>query len=57
MAVTFPEIGNKVVAKVIGMQNSCSIGMKVGDEFELSVHKCGDFCGYFGGNDGGISFS
>jgi len=19
----------------------------VGDEFELSIHKCGDFCGYF----------
>jgi uncharacterized repeat protein (TIGR04076 family) len=47
MAVTFPEIGNKVVAKVISMQNSCSIGMKVGDKFELSVHKCEDFCGYF----------
>jgi uncharacterized repeat protein (TIGR04076 family) len=47
MAVTYPEIGNKVVAKVIGMQNNCTIGMKVGDEFELSVHQCGNFCGYF----------
>lgn len=47
MAVTYPKIGNKVVAKVVGMQGDCTIGMKPGDEFELSVHKCGDFCGYF----------
>ena len=45
MAVTYPEIGNKVVAKVIGTQNKCTIGMKVGDEFDLGVHKCGEFCG------------
>ena len=47
MAVSYPAIGNKVVAKVIEMKGDCTIGMKVGDEFELSVHKCGEFCGYF----------
>ncbi|MBW1901645.1 MAG: TIGR04076 family protein [Deltaproteobacteria bacterium] len=47
MAVTFPQIGNKVVAKVIEKQGDCTIGMDIGDEFELSTHKCGDFCGYF----------
>lgn len=47
MAVSFPKIGNKVMAKVIETQGDCTIGMKPGDEFELSVHKCGDFCGYF----------
>jgi len=47
MAVTYPEIGNKVVAKIIETQGDCTIGMRVGDEFELSVHKCGEFCGYF----------
>jgi uncharacterized repeat protein (TIGR04076 family) len=33
--------------KVIDMQSNCTIGMKAGDTFELSVHKCGEFCGYF----------
>jgi uncharacterized repeat protein (TIGR04076 family) len=47
MATTFPQIGNKVVAKVIDMAGNCTIGMQKGDEFELSIHKCGDFCGYF----------
>ncbi|MCD6534877.1 MAG: TIGR04076 family protein [Deltaproteobacteria bacterium] len=47
MAVNYPAIGNKVTAKIIEVGGACSIGMKVGDEFELSVHQCGDFCGYF----------
>lgn len=47
MTVNFPEIGNKVVAKVIETKGSCTIGMQAGDEFELSTHKCGDFCGLF----------
>ena len=46
MAVAFPQIGNKVVAKVLDSQGDCTIGMKPGDEFDVSVHKCGDFCGY-----------
>lgn len=47
MAVTYPEIGNKVVAEIIESQGPCTIGMKPGDKFELSVHQCGEFCGYF----------
>ena len=47
MAVTYPPIGNKVIAKVIEKQGDCTIGMDVGNEFELSIHKCGEFCGYF----------
>jgi len=47
MAVTYPPIGNKVTAKVIEKQGDCTIGMDIGDEFELSIHRCGDFCGYF----------
>ncbi|HDL07164.1 MAG TPA: TIGR04076 family protein [Desulfobacteraceae bacterium] len=43
----FPEIGNKVVAKVIDMKGQCTIGLKKDEEYELSVHHCGDFCGYF----------
>jgi len=45
--ITYPKIGHKVVAKVLEMQNNCTIGMKPGDEFELGVHQCGNFCGYF----------
>lgn len=47
MAVNYPKLGDKVVAKVVDMQGDCTIGMKPGDEFELSLHKCGEFCGYF----------
>ena len=47
MAVNFPQIGSKVIAKVIETKADCTIGMKPGDEFELSTHKCGDFCGLF----------
>ena len=47
MSVTYPQLGNKVVAKVIEKQGECTIGMDVGDEYELSIHKCGEFCGYF----------
>ena len=47
MAVTYPKIGNKVMAKVLEVKGSCTIGMKPGDEFELSIHKCGEFCGFF----------
>jgi uncharacterized repeat protein (TIGR04076 family) len=45
--ISYPKVGNKVVAKVIETQSDCTIGMKVGDEFELGVHQCGEFCGYF----------
>ncbi|OGR37242.1 MAG: TIGR04076 family protein [Desulfovibrionales bacterium GWA2_65_9] len=50
MSVTFPPIGNKVIARVIAVNSACTIGMKPGDEFELSTHKCGDFCGLFYSN-------
>lgn len=45
--IKFPQLGPKVVAKVIKTKSNCTIGMKPGDEFELSTHKCGDFCGLF----------
>lgn len=47
MSVSFPSIGHKVVAKILETKGNCTIGMKPGDEFELSTHKCGDFCGLF----------
>jgi uncharacterized repeat protein (TIGR04076 family) len=47
MAVQYPPMGHKVVAKVLGMENPCTINMREGDEFELSIHKCGNFCGAY----------
>ena len=47
MSVSYPKLGQKVVAKVIDMKGNCTIGMQKGDEFELSLHRCGEFCGYF----------
>ena len=47
MAVEYPPIGHKVMAKVLEMENPCTINMQQGDEFELSTHKCGEFCGLF----------
>jgi uncharacterized repeat protein (TIGR04076 family) len=51
--IQYPSIGNKVIAKVLGSQGDCTIGMKPGDEFELSTHKCGEFCGLFYSNISG----
>jgi uncharacterized repeat protein (TIGR04076 family) len=45
--IKYPKIGNRVVAKVLEMNNNCTIGMKPGDEFDLSIHQCGEFCGLF----------
>jgi uncharacterized repeat protein (TIGR04076 family) len=47
MAIEYPSLGHKVVAKVMDMQNPCTIGMQKGDEFEVSMHRCGEFCGAF----------
>lgn len=53
MSVKFPSLGSKVMARVIETKSDCTIGMKPGDEFELSTHKCGDFCGLFYSNIAG----
>lgn len=47
MGVSFPQLGHKVMIRVVDMEGECTIGMKKGDEFEVSIYKCGDFCGYF----------
>ncbi len=47
MSVSYPQIGNKVVARIVSKEGNCTIGMEIGDEFELSTHRCGDFCGLF----------
>ncbi|XPV77868.1 MAG: TIGR04076 family protein [Desulfovibrio sp.] len=49
-STVFPNLGNQVIAKVISTKSNCTIGMKAGDEFELSTHKCGNFCGLFYSN-------
>jgi uncharacterized repeat protein (TIGR04076 family) len=52
--ITYPKIGHRVVAKILEMKNDCTIGMKRGDEFDLSLHQCGDFCGFFYHNISGM---
>ena len=47
MKRNYQDIGHKVKATVIGSKRNCTIGMEKGEEFDLSVHQCGDFCGYF----------
>ena len=43
----YPQIGYKVVAKVLEVGGKCTIGLKPGEEYEVSIHRCGDFCGIF----------
>ncbi len=47
MEIKYPKLGSSVVARITNVKGKCSIGMKPGDEFDLSIHKCGNFCGYF----------
>ncbi|MCD6268890.1 MAG: TIGR04076 family protein [Deltaproteobacteria bacterium] len=47
MDVCYPVFGDRVIGAIVEVSGECSIGMKVGDEFELGIHQCGDFCGYF----------
>jgi hypothetical protein len=35
MATTYPKMGNKILATVIGKQGDCALGIDIGDEFEL----------------------
>jgi len=42
----FPKFGAKVIAKVLEAKD-CTIGLKEGEEYEVSVHHCGEFCGAF----------
>lgn len=42
-----PEIGNKIVATVIGVKAFCNAGHKVGDSFEISCYKSNELCGFF----------
>ena len=47
MAVSYPKFGDKVIAEAVDMKGDCTIGRQKGDEPGLSIHRCGDFCGYF----------
>ena len=39
--ITFPQIGPKVIAKVIETKGDCTIGMKPGDEFAVEIEGLG----------------
>lgn len=42
-----PGIGNKIIARVIGLKGTCATGHKVGDSFSISIHNPGELCGVF----------
>ena len=42
-----PKIGNKLIATIIGVKESCSAGHKAGETFEISCHNPADLCGFF----------
>jgi uncharacterized repeat protein (TIGR04076 family) len=42
-----PQVGNRVWALVRNVKGNCSMGHKVGDEFEISVHNTAGLCGMF----------
>ncbi|MCJ7490656.1 MAG: TIGR04076 family protein [Dehalococcoidia bacterium] len=43
----YPQVGNRVWATVRNVKGDCSMGHKVGDEFEISAHNTAGLCGFF----------
>ncbi len=41
-----PQVGNRVWATIRNVKGYCSMGHKVGDEFEISVHNTAGVCGF-----------
>ena len=42
-----PDVGNKMIARIIGIKGICSAGHEIGDTFPLSCRYPGQLCGYF----------
>jgi uncharacterized repeat protein (TIGR04076 family) len=45
-----PDLGNKILATVIGVQGRCNAGHFQGDQFEWSVPNADGLCGFFSHN-------
>ena len=43
----YPPVGHKIMASIKGVKGHCSMGHKVGDEFEISAHNTAGLCGFF----------
>jgi len=41
------QIGRKVMGTIKSVKGHCNAGHKVGDQFELSIHKTSGLCGSF----------
>ncbi len=39
------NIGYRVIGTIKGVKGTCSVGHKVGDQMELSLHNTGGLCG------------
>ncbi len=42
-----PQVGNRVWAMIRNVKGNCSMGHKVGDEFEISAYNTAGLCGFF----------
>ena len=42
-----PDIGRKMIARVVGVKGNCNAGHQVGDQFPISCRYPGVLCGYF----------
>jgi uncharacterized repeat protein (TIGR04076 family) len=43
----YPQVGNRIWALIRNVKGTCSMGHKVGDEFEISAHNTAGLCGFF----------
>ena len=43
----YPQVGNRIWALIKNVKGTCSMGHKVGDEFEISAHNTAGLCGFF----------
>lgn len=43
----FPKLGYKVVGTIKSVDESCTVGHKTGDKFDLSLHMTSGLCGAF----------
>lgn len=42
-----PDIGKKLMARIVGVKGNCNAGHEVGDQFPISCRYPGQLCGYF----------
>ena len=46
MAKEAPRIGFRIEGTIVSVNGDCTIGHKVGEKFDLSIHKNAGLCGF-----------